>query len=311
MQFKLNTSINPADFNIKHGDGIVMLGSCFSDNMSLYFEKSGFEVLGNPFGTLFHPFPIEKLINQSINGLDDFNAFDRDGLWLSWDASSKLYGESKDELHQIVNQGKRKLKTVLSEAKLLVITLGSSWGYTHESYGTVANCHKMPSSIFTKELSTVDEMRERWDSTTSALKKLNPDLSIVFTVSPVRHKKDGLVENNRSKARLIELAHRLADDHGSYFPSYEIIIDELRDYRFYKSDLVHPSDDATKYVWDKFKDYIFSDETQSLIKEIENVNSTLSHRSLHPNLKADQDRIEKANDLKSKLSAKHQGIYWK
>jgi len=311
MKFKLDTNINLADFNIKHGDGIVMLGSCFSDNMSSYFENSGFNVLSNPFGTLFHPLPIDRVINQAFDDDVELNAFKRDELWLSWGASSKLYGETKDELNRTVSGAKVNLKNALLNARLLVITFGSAWGYSHQEFGTVANCHKMPSSLFNKDLSTVEEMQERWSGTLSTLKKLNPNLSIVFTVSPVRHKKDGLVENNRSKSRLIELSHRLASDFGSYFPSYEIVIDELRDYRFYKSDLVHPSDDAIGYVWNRFKDYIFTEETESLIKQIEKVNSTLAHKSLHPNLEADNNRIEKGQELKSRLSQKHQEIYWK
>lgn len=311
MNFKLNFEIQNSGIDLKHGDGVVLLGSCFSDSMSEYFENSGVKVLSNPFGTLFHPIPLESIIDQSINDKTEVNSLERDGLFLSWNASSKLYGESEEELVQKVIDERKNLKKQLLEAKLLVITFGSAWGYSHEKYGTVANCHKMPSSLFSKELSSTEELLDVWNPILKKLKELNPGLSVVFTVSPVRHKKDGLVNNNRSKSRLIDLTHELSSTSGSYFPSYEIVIDELRDYRFFKSDLVHPSDDATNYVWEKFKEANFSDEAKDLIKKIENVNSTLSHRSLHPNHKSDIDRIEKANAAKAQLSEKHKGIYWK
>lgn len=311
MEFKLNIELNPADFNIQHGDEIVLLGSCFSDSMQSHFEKSGFNVVSNPFGTLFHPIALESIIHQSLNDKTEVNVLERDGLFYSWGASSKLFGESNEKLRQKILTERICLKKNLLKAKLLIITFGSAWGYSYETLGTVANCHKMPSSLFSKELTSLEEMLEVWMPILEELKRLNPELSVVFTVSPVRHKKDGMVNNNRSKGRLIELSHLLTASVGTYFPSYEIVIDELRDYRFYKKDLVHPSDDAICYVWEKLKKFIFNTETMDLIKQIENVNSTLAHRSLHPNHKSDIDRIEKTNTAKAQLSEKYQGIYWK
>ena len=310
MNFKLNFPISKSDFDLKHGDGIVLLGSCFSDSMSYYFRNAGFDVLSNPFGTLFHPLAISKVINCSESDFDQF-ILQRDDLFFSWIASGNVYSTSKEELIELLKDARRNLMDSLKSAKILVVTFGTSWGYSYSEYGLVANCHKQPQKEFNKTLYTVGDMFTEWTSVIQNLKSKNPGLNIVFTVSPVRHIKDGLIENNRSKSRLIELSHQLSEMENFYFPAYEIVMDELRDYRFFKNDLVHPSSDTTKYVWKRFQDFVFSEGTKKLCNQIEQINATLDHKSLYPESNADIKRIEQGNVKKQDLSRKHPNIYWK
>ena len=311
MNFKLDIKIPDFPSNINHSDGIVLIGSCFSDEMKIHFDKAGFNTLSNPFGTLFHPLTIASVINKSINDSQEVDVYQRDDLFFSWDSSGAIYATSKVDLTSIVLKQREELKKQLFNAKLLVVTFGTTWGYTHVIQNKlVGNCHKAPAETFTKQLSDSSEMQNVWQELLSDLKKINPELEIVLTVSPVRHKKDGLIENNRSKARCIELSHSLLNKHINYFPSYEILIDELRDYRFYESDLVHPSKDAVSYVWDSLKSYLFNVETLRLIKEVNNINTSLNHKSLYPESIKDRERIEQANEEKSKFEEKHPEIFW-
>jgi hypothetical protein len=315
MKFNLTTQIPPSGFDIKHGNGIVLLGSCFANNMVQHFERSGFEVMSNPFGTLFHPVAISQALVASMHEQHCVAVVQRDDLYFAWSASGSVYGSSTSEVEEKVLEARKALRERLQQSKLLVVTFGTSWGYALPEHGLVANCHKKPADLFEKSLWSVDDMYEAWKNALQLVKELNPDLKIVFSVSPVRHKKDGLVENNRSKSRLIELVHRLVESDGvgelSYFPAYELVIDELRDHRFFKSDLVHPTDEAVSYVWECFSSYLFASDTVELIKKVNQVNRTLEHKSLYPGTQSDVQRLEKAREAQGSLSKKHPEIYWK
>lgn len=312
MKLKLDFDFPPLPSNLKHGDKITLIGSCFSDSMAEHFFNSGFEVSSNPFGTLFHPIAIANTISASLTNSTDVNVLQRDDVFFSWDSGSKIHAYSEKELKSKVIEARNSLKNQLKDTKLLVVTFGTSWGYRNLDLNQiVGNCHKQPSNLFEKELTLLDEMSKAWVDVFKDIKAINNSIEIVCTVSPVRHKKDGLVENNRSKARLIELCHHLSGSNVSYFPSYEILIDELRDYRFYTTDLVHPNETAVRYVWDRFKYFAFDDNTLALIDEIEKVKMLMNHRSLHPESQVDKDRIKKGEDLKHNLSESHPEIYWK
>ena len=281
-----------SSFNVKHGDQLLFLGSCFSDEMSRKSVYYGFNVLSNPFGTIFHPEVIARNLNDALNGHDDAHRIlKRNDLFFSWDASGTVFGYSQKEVTEKINSQKIILKNAILQSKVLFITFGTAWGYRLNETGLlVANCHKVNGSSFTKELTDVDALENSWIQTIELIQRLNPALNIVFTVSPVRHIKDGLIENNQSKSILIELVRRLkAKQSISYFPSYEIIIDELRDYRFYKKDLVHPSEEAIDYIWDKFQSCYFSSETITLNKTIERYRLAEHHKSLYEN---SQDYIQ-------------------
>lgn len=312
MNFKLNFDVPKSDLNLTHKDSIVLVGSCFSDEMAVKFKSEGYTVLDNPFGTLFHPEAIANQLKAALNESKEISIFQREDLFFSWDSASKLYGKSAEALIDKVMAERNGLRTELKHAKVLVITFGSAYGYRHKALNCiVGNCHKASANQFEKELSSVESLSKTWLSTIKKLEAHNPNLKIIFTVSPVRHVKDGLVENNRSKARLIELTHQLTQETNcSYFAAYEILIDELRDYRFYSSDLVHPSAEAVNYIWDKFSESVFSDTTQALNAQISQVNRELSHRTLHPDSLADTKRIKAVQEKKETLSKTHPNICW-
>ncbi len=314
MEFKLNFDIPTSKFSIAHGDRMLLLGSCFSDAITPYFETAGFNVLSNPFGTLFHPSAMARAIRESIGAYSSAAVFKGEELYFSWAAAGKIHGKSYEKITHIIRTKRLELKEVSASAKVLFLTLGTAWGYRlKESGEIVANCHKAPSDLFEKELTSLTEMEAQWAEVIEELKHLNPSLNIVFTVSPVRHIKDGLIENNRSKARLLELAHRLSGRYSDvyYFPVYEIVMDELRDYRFFKSDFVHPSEQAVAYVWKKLVETYFSKDTAELTRKVEQINRELEHKSLYPDSEADRKRIDKLHVKQQQLSAKHPTIYWK
>lgn len=309
MNLTLDIKIPAAPVQIKHGDEIILMGSCFSDSLVPHFNEAGFDVLSNPFGTIFHPLAIARILEEATGQNTSFNALNRNDLWFDWRASSQIYGATEEELNAEIADRFSVLRNRLSSAKLLVITLGTAWGY--KRYGKiVANCHKMPASTFEKELSTQSELFSEWNQLLAILKQFNPSLEVLFTVSPVRHAKDGLVENNRSKARLIELVHTLQKK-SSYFPSYEIVIDVLRDYRFFKEDLVHPNDQAIKIVWDYFSSFIFDQETIQLSDRVRHVNQMKGHHSLFPGSDDDLKLQTKIESLQEGLQESHPEIYWK
>lgn len=311
MEFHLKTAINNFDFNLNFESNIVLMGSCFSDEMDRFFRNGGLTTLSNPFGTLFHPLAIANCIESSINEDESVEVYQRDDLFFTWEASGVVYAETETELREQVLSRRKALRNALKSNSLLLVTFGTSWGYRlKESNRIVGNCHKKSQDSFQRELSTTDEMIKHWRSLYDALKKFNPKLKLVFTVSPVRHKKDGLIENNRSKARLIELVHSLVSEDIFYFPAYEIVLDELRDYRFYTKDLVHPNEIAVEYVWERLSHAIFSEKQLLVMKKVANLKTTMAHKSLFPNSKEDKARVEKANELRTQLSYEYPLIQW-
>ena len=303
MEFKLNLDIPKSDFQLTHQDSVVLIGSCFSDEIASHFSHSGFHTESNTFGTLFHPLAIANVLNASINKDKRVNVFKRDDLFFSWDSASKVYGLTESEIKAKMISLRENLRDKLTNAELLIVTFGTAWAYKHKALNTiVGNCHKAPALEFEKELSGNDELFEHWQNICVRLKELNPKLRIMFTVSPVRHKKDGLIENNRSKSRLIELAHALTElENVSYFPSYEIMIDELRDYRFYAEDFIHPNALAIKYIWNKFSGVYITENSLKLIEEINSIKAALTHKSLHPESKVNQDRMIEIEKRKAAL----------
>lgn len=311
MNFHLNFPIPKSTVEIQHGDKIALIGSCFSDSMSKFFNKSGFEVNTNPFGTIFHPTALASCLQNVLNDSEKVDLVQRKDLFFSWDSAESIVGSSEIELIEIVFAKRKEFKEYLKSAKLLVITFGTAWGYHHlEIDKIVGNNHKMPASLFSKRLMEQEQECNKWEYIVKRLKGLNPELNVVFTVSPVRHAKDGLVNNNRSKSRLIELVHSVIDEaDADYFPSYEIVMDELRDYRFFKECRVHPTDEAVKYVWNRFEETYFSEETKNLAQKVRNLHRTFDHRSLHPD-SADTKRHLEVSDEKLSMLRKEQPEVW-
>jgi len=275
---------NPFLEKIEHGKSLVLLGSCFSDEIGLRLQQNGFKALVNPGGTLFHPLAIAKVLNWALDDSSTLRTFPRADVWLSWDLAGSIYAMSEAALHENLEQLKKQLRKAILESSHLLITFGSAWAYRlQEDQNLVANCHKQPSQLFSKEQTTVQTIVETWKALISLIKQDNPTISIVFTVSPVRHAKDGLHENNLSKARLLLAIEALVDaTNCTYFPAYELVLDQLRDYAFFKEDCVHPNEKATACVWDYFKRNFCSDQTGQVLKEWEALQLALQHKLLYP-----------------------------
>ena len=295
MQRPYRTILQPAVIgSIDHSDQILMMGSCFSEHIGKKLIDRKFNVVLNPFGILYHPLAISKALTRLI----DNNPFTMYDLRMEEDRYVSFYHHGKFNhsepliMLKRINESFDKGRKQLLEADYLFITWGTAFGYSHiESKGQiVANCHKIPGKFFDKSLVMPKKIIETYLELFKSIKQLNPTLKIILTVSPVKHLKDGLVNNNLSKSVLLLAAHQLKNeaDNVSYFPAYELITDDLRDYRFFAKDMAHPSEEAIEYVWDYFKGSFWDDSTNLLSKRVESVLNALQHRSLHPENKAHQ-----------------------
>jgi hypothetical protein len=259
-------------------DKILTIGSCFSDVIGDYLARYKFNVLANPFGTVYNPISI-------FNYLNDFDFAEAHYLELNehyfhLDAHSKFFAKEKSTLSALLDIQKLEVSNYLKSANYLIITLGTSFVYTYQkSNEVVANCHKVPQSEFTKNLLPLDEMSAAFQSAQKAMQKINPRLKILLTVSPVRHIKDGMEENSVSKALLRLFCNEAAtqNENVSYFPSFEIMMDDLRDYRFYKPDMIHPNEVAEEYIWDFFQEIYFGDSTKSHIIDWTKILNAMKH----------------------------------
>ncbi|NRR91762.1 GSCFA domain-containing protein [Winogradskyella undariae] len=292
MKLQTQIPLQPQQYNqIDYNSRLLLFGSCFSENIGNKFTYHKFQTVVNPFGILFHPLAIENLITRAINKdyytEEDLQFYNEQ--WFCLDAHSKLNQTSKEELLKVLNSQLDKTCNDLLNATHIVITLGTSWVYRHiESDKIVANCHKLPQKQFLKELLSVDQISESLEGIISLVKSINPKVSFLFTVSPVRHTKDGFVENTLSKSHLITAINQVVEprQHLYYFPSYEIMMDELRDYRFYNADMIHPNQLAIDYIWEKFKTVWLSDEALKTSKIISTIQAKKAHRPFNPNSEA-------------------------
>ena len=290
---------------IDYQSKILLLGSCFSENIGDKLSYFKFKATQNPFGILFHPKAIENLIkntsNKKVYSSDDLVY--QNEVWHSFDTHSSLSSASENELLNKLNFATSLTSEKIKEASHIVITLGTSWVYRFiETDKIVANCHKIPQKKFLKELLSVAEISESLAHSISLIKSMNADVSVTFTVSPIRHLKDGFIENTQSKSHLIAAIHTLVNKQNvSYFPSYEIMMDELRDYRFYAEDMIHPNKTAINYIWGKFMDTWFSEETKSTMKEIDEIQKGVLHRPFHEDSEPHQQFLLKLEQKKSSL----------
>lgn len=294
---------------ISYESGLLLLGSCFAENIGSKLEYFKFQNSINPFGILFHPIAVEKLILKAINqeNFTDEDIFPLNERWHCFNAHSSLSANSKDELLESLNKALDLLNQQLNNSTHIIITLGTTWVYRYiETDSIVANCHKVPQKKFIKELLSVEDIVESLDSIVSLVKSVNADASIVFTVSPVRHLKDGFVENNRSKSHLLSAIHQLVEPRKRlyYFPSYEIMMDELRDYRFYEDDMIHPNALAIDYIWDCFKEVWISEQSLSTMDEVETIQKGLSHKPFNPESEQHQKFLADLEAKKANLQSK-------
>ncbi len=267
-------------------DRIVTIGSCFADAMGQHLIDHKLAVLNNPFGTVFNPVSIAKLLTMALHGQspDERLYMERDGIWLHHDFHSSLWANSQDDLRAMLTDKLADVDAALRQADWLFITLGTAVVHRHiDTSAVVANCHKIPASQFEKYVYNIDHVRDNLTKLLKTLRWVNPGLRVLLTVSPVRHVRDGLTINGVSKALLRTVCHELTAWHDwvSYFPAYEIMQDDLRDYRFYEADLIHPNGQAHEYIFGKFADCAFSPELRRFVADWSAIRRDLNHRPLH------------------------------
>ena len=290
---KLTTPIKLSRQNppINYSSKVLLLGSCFAQNMGAKLEYYKFQQCTNPFGILFHPVAIEKLITRAVNQtwFTSKDVFLQNEQWHCFLAHSKLSNTSEEDLISALNSALEKLRFSLLEASHVVFTFGTAWVYKHLEKDTiVANCHKVPQKEFVKQLLSPDDVSDVLLGIETKLRTINPTCSIINTVSPVRHIKDGLIANSRSKAHLIAGVQEIVSPEklNYYFPSYEIMMDELRDYRYYKEDLIHPNQTAIAIIWNAFKTSWVSPETTAMQNKIATIQSGKLHKPFNEQSKA-------------------------
>ncbi|HLT32232.1 MAG TPA: GSCFA domain-containing protein [Aquaticitalea sp.] len=308
---KLQTQIpleKQSDNLLDYSSNVLLLGSCFVENIGDKMAYFKFKNLSNPFGILFHPKAIETLMTNAIKQkqYSEAEVFFHNEQWHSYDAHSNLSDAFKEKIIQTLNHQLSATAKQLISATHIIITLGTAWTYIHsKTNSTVANCHKVPQKEFEKKLLSVEDIVNSLKMTVEQIHQINPKASIIFTVSPVRHIKDGFVENTLSKSHLIASIHQLLSEHVhltcSYFPSYEIMIDELRDYRFYDGDMLHPNQTAIEYIWRKFQSVWISDEALKTMEEVDSVQKGLKHKPFNAGSKAHQKFLHQLELKKEKL----------
>ncbi|MFT5214994.1 MAG: hypothetical protein ACI83H_000100 [Glaciecola sp.] len=307
MKLQTKIPLQPQQHNqLVYNSNVLLLGSCFVENIGKKLDYFKFQNLQNPFGILFHQLAIETLITNAINEKEytEEDIFFHNGQWHCYDAHSKLSASSKEELLHNLNQKIKATNQQINESTHIIITLGTAWVYKHiETDTIVANCHKVPQKKFLKELLLADEISESLESIIALIKSVNIEVSILFTVSPVRHLKDGFVENTQSKAQLVSAIHQVVESGSSiyYFPSYEIMMDELRDYRFYAEDMIHPNQTAVDYIWDKFRMVWISKSAAKTMDDIDVVQKGINHKPFNPNSKAHKLFLQNLEEKKKSL----------
>ena len=290
---------------INYNSKLVLLGSCFSKNIGNKLTYFKFQTHQNPFGILFHPKAIENLITNAINKKEyvSKDLIFQEERWHSFDAHSNLSSSNQEILLKKLNSSVQATNKKLKKATHIIITLGTSWVYRSiETDAVVANCHKIPQKKFSKELLSIVEINKSLKTIISLLKSINKDINVLFTVSPIRHLKDGFIENTQSKSHLIAAIHNIVDcKNVSYFPSYEIMMDELRDYRFYSEDMIHPNKIAINYIWEKFNETWFEENTGSIMKEIELIQKGMAHKPFDKNSEKHQNFLQNLESKKEKI----------
>ena len=282
MNYRTIVAPKDYDFEISHQSNLLLIGSCFSENIGSKLITNKFNILINPSGILFNPISTVNTLNDIIEEKEfaEKDLHFENSLYHSFAHHGSFSGINSKEVLIRINQSRVSATLFLKRTDVIIVTLGSSWAYRHTDTGEfVANCHKVPNKKFTKELLEVDFIVEKLQGVIDKLQAINSNLKVIFTISPVRHWKDGAEENTLSKSILNVAIHQLARSKATYyFPSYEMVIDDLRDYRFYKEDMLHPNSVAVDYVWNGFGSAFFSSETLSLNKIICKIDAAIKHR---------------------------------
>jgi hypothetical protein len=311
MKLLTEVSIPEYPFRLDHHSPVLMMGSCFTENIGRLLERSRFPLSINPFGVTYNPVSVHRQL-EALMDKKQYRDEDLDqhgGLWFSFDHYTGFSSPDREACLQGINQSFEESKAVLQKAKLLVITWGTAWIYRHNETGqVVCNCHKIPAAQFTRSRLSVREIISHYNALLPRLFKLNPELKILLTVSPIRHWKDQAHGNQLSKASLLLATEALEEQYPAqvfYFPSYEIAMDELRDYRFYTEDMLHLNSQATRYIWEKFRKTLVSDESNRIIDELEPLLKMEEHRSRNLEGEAFKNTLRKQEDKRQQLQGKY------
>lgn len=314
MKYRTEVEIAKYPFSIGYNTPTLFIGSCFTENIGAIMRENRMPVLINPFGVVYNPFSIDKCIQNLIESraYADVDVHCRNGLWYSYDHHTRFSSPSIEECLQRINSAVGEGHKFLLGVKNLVVTFGTARIYRLRSNGeVVVNCHKVPAKEFDHQLMTVDEIVATWSSRIGQLLEMNRALKIIFTVSPIRHWKDGAEGNQLSKSTLIVAVHTLVQmfpNNAFYFPSYEIMMDDLRDYRFYDDDMLHPSPMAIEYIWAKFAKSFIDKESEGLIAQIRKILQAAGHRPFNPATAEHQRFVVQTLSQIAQIAENHSGI---
>jgi archaellum biogenesis ATPase FlaH len=304
----------PSSHPISLKDKILTTGSCFADQFGDWLSEYKFDVLVNPFGSNYNPISIhQNLVDALQQTVNENLLINQQEIWHHFDYHSKWSSHQKTELISSITLLQETVKARLQVADVLIITYGTAWVYEYRNTGhIVANCHKVAAKEFEKRLLSTDEILNSFTSLYTTLKKISPNTRVIITISPVRHVKDTLVLNSVSKAVLRLACHQLVNQFKDveYFPSFEIMMDDLRDYRFYDRDKIHPSEEAIEYISHKFSDRYFSNDVKAFINKWQSIKQSMEHKAYHPNSPAHQlflkDLLQKLDEIKGIVSVEEE-----
>lgn len=309
LKLKTDIIIEKAAFQIKYTDTILSMGSCFAHNIATKLEQQLYRTCINPFGVLYNPLSIRNSLALLLNNytFEQKDLFQHKGVWHSFQHHSSFSSLDPNQMLVHINEELDKARNHLKKTNVICLTFGTAWIYElKKTKKVVSNCHKVPSSRFRRRRLSVNEIVEETGKLLTYLREKLPHLQILLTVSPIRHLKDGFIENQISKSTLLLAIHQLVEqqDYIHYFPAYEIMQDDLRDYRFYQSDLIHPSAVAVDYIWDLFAQTYLSDKEDKLRASVYKIVQAATHRPFQPDSAAHQKFIQKQLKSIDRISSK-------
>jgi len=308
--FRTIVEVPPSGKKITYSSALLFMGSCFSDTMGEKLESLKFQVRTNPFGVLFNP----SSIADNLRILMENKPFTADRLhfynrqWISFNHYTGYSHPDQKKCLDRINQSLVSSATQLKKAGFLFLTFGTAWVYRFNETGAIAaNCHKLPSASFTRSLLEPDEIIRTYNHLLQEIRYFNPELTVVFTLSPVRHWKDGAVNNQKSKSILHYAIHKVAEQNpgAHYFPAYEIFMDELRDYRFYARDMLHPSESGAEYIWERFLETYMDPDTLPLMKEVQSLIKAAGHRPVNSADPSNRSFLQNSIAAMNRLSGMH------
>ena len=311
MKFYTRIPLPKAPFTFSHTEQTILLGSCFAENIGKMLEENKFKTDLNPFGTLYNPSSIAEAIRMLLRPerFTGDDLFRHEGIYHSFSHHSRFSSPSETECLANINGRLFSSADTIRKARRMILTFGTAWVYKLKSSGkVVSNCHKLPEKMFDRQLLTVGEIVAEWKGLLLSLWEQNPELKILFTVSPIRHWKDGAHGNQLSKATLllaIDALQKEFPEHTAYFPAYEIMMDELREYRFYADDMLHPSTTAIEYIWERFRATYFGKAAEQFLEDWRPIREALGHKPFHPESEEHQKFIARTEEKKRQFEEKY------